>query len=536
MKKTTAKYGAVYTPRLLADFLAELIQKFYTNRRTKFEVLDPACGEFSLLKSIGNFLPKAELRGIDVDEDILSVGHKNIDVNIDDFILPKGKQKEQPTAEYWLNKGLKSSIIVANPPWSSDRIYNPDELDKSGFMFIHGQYDSYVLFIELALKLLTKGGYLGLIIPDSFFADQNIELRKYLLTNYQIKIVARLGEKIFKNVNRATTILVIRNQKPNEKDLTTCFRLNPDVRKKVLSGQNDLINIYDKFSFNKPQVNFMVGKDYHISVDTSQKEDRILSKIRTNAANWNGFEYMRGVEISKSGIVVTCPFCGNSQGFSPKSKKKKCMFCHKEFELKENRINKIISEKPKTGWQGIIVGESLHRYDIKLTNWIEPNVKGIKYKDTLFYYQPKILVRKTGLGIYAAIDNSGAFISQTVHMLYRTTSNDPLEYYLALLNSRVIYYYYLKVWGQTEWKSHPYITKHILMSLPIKKYMGTKLDRYIVKIAKKLQSGYNKELDILLETLVMDAYQLNIEDRETIITEINGLPDLDSINQMKIGD
>lgn len=99
--------------------------------------------------------------------------------------------------------------------------------------------------------------------------------------------------------------------------------MNPDIRKKVLSGQNDLINIYDKFSFNKPQVNFMVGKDYHISVDTSQKEDRILSKIRTNATNWNGFEYMRGVEISKSGIVVTCPFCGNSQGFSPKSQKEK---------------------------------------------------------------------------------------------------------------------------------------------------------------------------------------------------------------------
>lgn len=538
--ETKEKYGAIYTPRLLAEFLAELIQNFFDfdDYKEKIEILDPACGAFSLLKSVGALLPNSKLKGIDIDKGVLLADHKNIDIKIDDFILPKNKNNCQLTSDYWLREGLSPSLIVANPPWSSNRIYNSNVLKKSGFRFIRGQYDSYVLFIELSLKILTNGGYLGLIIPDSFFSDQNIELRKYLLKNYQIKVVARLGEKFFKNVNRATTLLIIKNEKPSIDNMTSCFRLDAEKRKQVLSNQIELIDVYRETSFNKHQQIFLKSKDYHISVDTSKKEDIILNKIRSDITNWDGFQYMRGVEISKKGFICTCPLCRNSQGFSSnqlKLGKKKCIFCHNEFELKENSIRKIISKKSKVNWEKIIVGESIHRYNINLSNWIEPNVKGIKYKDAFLYSQPKILVRKTGLGIYASLDRSGAFISQTVHMLYQTFSDDPLEYYLALLNSRVIYYYYLKVYGQIEWKSHPYITKHILLSLPVKKYLGTEVDHFIVGISRQLQNKYDKELDVLLETLVMDAYHLSLKDRQVIIDEINSLPNLGSINQMKIG-
>ena len=95
----------------------------------------------------------------------------------------------------------------------------------------------------------------------------------------------------------------------------------------------------------------------------------------------------------------------------------------------------------------IYVGENVRRYTINGECYIRPNIDGINYKNRDLYTPPKLLIRKTGLGIYGAIDYTGSMTSQTVYILKYADPNNatPLEYYLALLNSRVVYYYYLKV-------------------------------------------------------------------------------------------
>lgn len=107
----------------------------------------------------------------------------------------------------------KIQAIIANPPWSSEKIYTRDELHQAGFSLTDGQYDSYVLFIELAYKLLQNNGYFAFIIPDSIFDAQNESLRRFLISNMQIKVIARLGEKLFENIFRATTVIICQKQK-----------------------------------------------------------------------------------------------------------------------------------------------------------------------------------------------------------------------------------------------------------------------------------------------------------------------------------
>lgn len=70
---------------------------------------------------------------------------------------------------------------------------------------------------------------------------------------------------------------------------------------------------------------------------------------------------------------------------------------------------------------------------------------------------PKIVIRKTGLGINAFLDMESTYISQTVYscQYIDRKNSDPIEYYLALLNSRVIYYYYLKKYGENDGKHIP---------------------------------------------------------------------------------
>lgn len=154
------------------------------------------------------------------------------------------------------------------------------------------------------------------------------------------------------------------------------------------------------------------------------------------------------------------------------------------------------------------------------------------------YIEPKLLIRKTGLGIYAAIDYSSAKTNQTVYILSKIDKSDmvPMEYYLAILNSRVVYFYYLKVYGENEWKSHPYLTKKIIFSLPIAPYEGSNLDNRIIELACLIGHGSANmhKIDIQLEQLIMDKYGLTDFEKEMIISEMNSLPDLSSVNDMKI--
>ena len=137
-------------------------------------------------------------------------------------------------------------------------------------------------------------------------------------------------------------------------------------------------------------------------------------------------------------------------------------------------------------------------------------------------------MRKTGLGIYASIDYTGSMTSQTVYILKFKNSQHkaPLEYYLALLNSRVVYYFYLKVYGENEWKSHPYFTKQIIYSLPIREQ--------IIKVASELAHKYEYVKDVQLEKLVMKKYGLSEIESNMVYGEMNRLPDLSAINNMKV--
>ena len=174
------------------------------------------------------------------------------------------------------------------------------------------------------------------------------------------------------------------------------------------------------------------------------------------AFKWNEvFHFGRGVEISKSGMVVTCPKCGVAQGYSKKhyeNGQKKCTKCGEIIEVSQRASTKIIDSVYHAGYKKIYVGENLHRYAITGGSFVKMNVPGINYKTEELYEPPKILIRKTGLGINACIDYESTYISQTVYSCNYIQPNNtvPLEYYLGVLNSRVLYYYYLKKYGENE--------------------------------------------------------------------------------------
>ncbi len=91
-----------------------------------------------------------------------------------------------------LKEGYGFDVIVGNPPYINNR--NLPENQKAFFekeySSAYQQYDIYVLFYELALKLLKPGGYIGFITPNKFaITNYGLPLRKLLLDYKIVKIV-----------------------------------------------------------------------------------------------------------------------------------------------------------------------------------------------------------------------------------------------------------------------------------------------------------------------------------------------------------
>lgn len=549
--KTSAdKYGAVYTPNQLADFIADLSLEFLEvdSLSEPLNVLDPSCGELSLLKAFhsrffGSTGPK--LIGVDVDPEAISVASGDdlrqsgaVELFLDDFLVPGGNLNSR---EFWHDRIGEVNLILANPPWSSERIYKEHQLIEAGFSLGRGQYDSYTLFIELSLKLLAPQGLAVFILPDSLHSGVNENLRRLLAENYSIKVIARLGEKLFPGVNRATTVIAIEKQEPSPNHLVDCFRLSTVQRKAVLNNESKLSDLFRAGRHRVAQRRFQIDPGFAFDVDVTEEEESLLQKIRVAGGAWaDQIVFGRGVEISKAGFYCRCSHCGLNQSVSAREavgNLKKCKHCGREFPITE--VGKAISVSPEEGSTRVFVGEDIRRYKLSPRRFLEKNLQGISYKSLDLYEAPKLLVRKTGLGIQASMDESGSFVTQTVYILRALEKggrSDDLWFYLGLLNSRLMLFYYLKQFGENEWKSHPYLTKKILLSLPLVDVRA--VDRAgverISRLVREVQYKYSREKDLELEGAVFKLYGIDRAERRMIEDSLNSLPDLQAFNEMKV--
>lgn len=96
------KYGVVYTPHTLSDFVATLLKRTIGNQSLK-AVLDPARGECSLLNAAKRaFGDTCEYIGIDVDQVAVNSTKDIFTIIHNDAILPYNVKR--PIADYWKGK------------------------------------------------------------------------------------------------------------------------------------------------------------------------------------------------------------------------------------------------------------------------------------------------------------------------------------------------------------------------------------------------------------------------------------------------
>ncbi|MBG6188187.1 Eco57I restriction-modification methylase domain-containing protein [Flavobacterium sp. CAN_S2] len=554
--------GIFYTPSFLAEYLSKKVIKYWGTNRKISSLIDPACGDSELIRNFILELNNSEVSlpkivGIDKDSNAISNSKLKLErlklkikshfINTDalfpfDFTRSeKGweKLKEETNCQSGYN------IALSNPPWGSDiNGYKLMDLN-SNFTLSKGQFDIFDLFFETILRNLSKQGIYGLILPDSVFSQEQTKFRELVSKKTTIHLIARLGEKIFPEINRACVVLIGENRTPKKDHLVDCFRLTSDYKKMVISNETTLEEVEDEISHKVLQKRFLENKNYLFDIDLKFEEQDLVSKLKSNSRLLNNFVVSkRGAELSKKGIVCQCNYCAYWMPF-PRSKNPKCNNCKNVLDLNETKSEKIINPFSTPNSIKLKVGEDLFRYTSKSKSYIDLSKKGINYKNLSSYQKTKILVRKTGIGITASIDYEDSVTNQVVYILKLKKEFEnvlTLEFVLSFLNSRAMTYYLIKKYGENEWRTHPYMTQNALMNLPfpILDFDDIKIQKAVKKVTNLIfnevnhssEKNLSKKTDLFIERIVADLFSLNESDYHIIFETLNNCQQLIPIKRL----
>jgi len=320
-KEKRKSHGIYYTPKYIVDYivkntlgkiLEEAIKDKDYAKIGKLKVLDPACGSGSfLLKALEMFddaygktpdfakYPKGRkiktlcnnIYGVDLDSEAVELTRLNLLLsstysrkklpNLSNNIECGNSLIDDPKvagdkAFDW-NKRFKEvmdkggfDVIIGNPPYVNNRNLNDKDKEyfESKYTTAYQQYDIYVLFYELALKLLNPGGYLAFIAPNKFaITNYGIPLRKLMLQYKIINVVDVSQIGVFSEASTYPYIVIIQ---------------------KISTGKNTIrIDLPAPNNFNEMQSVSMaqdsLDGENPFLFNANKKEVRILTKIKGKA-------------------------------------------------------------------------------------------------------------------------------------------------------------------------------------------------------------------------------------------------------------
>jgi Eco57I restriction-modification methylase/restriction endonuclease TaqI-like protein len=464
-----------------------------------------------------------------------------------------------------LETSLESfDLVVGNPPWGADldRQQKDRVVERLGLDNTQ-DWDSFELFTALGMAFLKPGGRLALVLPDTFFSPEKAKTRELVLAGGTVERINDLGPDWFDDVRMGTVLLQLRRGEPDRGSTFRSVLLSGDLRRKAIAGKVPLSQIETKLGRSIPQDRAMNRSDFEIEVFRSVRDDEIMGRmLEASLPLAQLCDRGRGEEMSKSGLLWVCPSCLTStvpatkrkadprNPDGPKYQEKDCPSCG--LALSETNVSEQFLVGPETpteenGRIGYVDGDDLtHRWQtVEPRKSIDLGLKGFPYKDSRLYADPKILVRKTGVGIMAAYDTGGARFPQTV-FFYRLKAAAKDQGYrepfvLAALLSRTMAYYLFKRYGQIDpARGHAHVTHKRLEALPIPAVdfddpgQRARHDE-IVELGERLLAS-DAEIggpeDIRIELLLRELWGVSGEDGQHINFELAQVPESQTLREL----
>ena len=233
-KLSRKETGAHYTPRGLADFVAEKIVEICEATSEKPRILDPAVGDGSLLAALLRRLPNVrQADGFDTDAAAVSVATRKlhdrfpstkINIVVEDFIALCSRTSEN---DLFSNSTIPLfDIVIANPPYVRTQVIGAAKSQALSDAFqLTGRVDLYFSFLIGISRVLRAGGIAGIIVSNRFMTTRaGAEVRKRLLEDFDILHIWDFGDtKLFEAAVLPVVLLLRRKTQNYAQKITTNF-------------------------------------------------------------------------------------------------------------------------------------------------------------------------------------------------------------------------------------------------------------------------------------------------------------------------
>lgn len=484
------------------------------------KILDPACGSGAFLNQALDYLIKEHnqlqqdialmgdlfssytveesvlehnLYGVDINEDAVEIAKLSLWLRtakkgspltkLADKILCANSLLEMPFEEGSFD------IIIGNPPYvRQELIKDIKPLLKEKYKSFVGTADLYVYFYELAFNMLKENGLKGFICSNKFFrAKYGEKLRELILNTMTINEITDFnGVKIFEDASVDSAITIFKKGNPNN---NTIFKsIDTNLINYFEMKQNDLSKT--SFTFIAPNelalkkkiekmgipikewnINIyrgiLTGLNEAFIIDNDTKEN-LINADKKNSEIIKPL--VRGRDIKKYSFEFANKWLINSHNNPPIN--------INDYPTIKEHLDKYYERLEKRGDKGIT----------------PYNLRNCAYLDK--FDTPKIVYPDISDKLTFTLDTEGYYFNNTVYFMDCSS-----KYILALLNSKIINYYYSFISSQLGEKGIRAFTVFI-KEIPIPKISQEEEKPYIKNIdnilnSKKTIKKYMKHFDSL---------------------------------------
>ena len=322
-------------------------------------------------------------------------------------------------------------LLVANPPYLAAK--NTD-LSHYRQARQRGQADSYLLFLNLALRVVRPGGWIGLVLPDPVLARANAAAeRVHLLRDFTLLHLWHLSDVFTAEVG--ALVLIARKVPPRPLHRVGWSRARWQGERAIRCGERPAGRVAQSLLARQPgaELRYLLG----------QVQGREIERLR-RALNTQPVRSARASYLLPLGELASI-----------------------------KRGEEIGRDSPSIGTLAEMEwGYPLLRGGVDLRAYARPVsalgiVPAAVKKPLERYRQPKLLVVKSTGDLQAALDTRGHVVLQTLYLLHPHMSDLDTHYFLlALLNSRLLRAYVHHL--HTAYKLvQPQIEQTVLARLPV---------------------------------------------------------------------
>lgn len=374
-------------------------------------------------------------------------------------------------------------VVIGNPPYLGGREWSKDNRTTFAYFMaeyktLEYQFDMYAVFMEKALRILKKGGALSFITPNTWLNNQsNVKLRKFVLGNNHLQRMLDCAQKkVFEDATVLTVVFLLTKGKSKEPTLIDFL-----AHDKEIPVQRHTIQ----------QSTWLEHDAAVINTNLTSSDVELLSKIEKGSSPLESMAKVKfGIKIYETG-----------KGNPPQT----------PADAKEHRFE-ATKQVDKT-YRPYLEGKDISPYSIDYKGrWLKYGKNLAAPRDVELFEGERLLCRRiTGKTLICAYTNEEYVTSQLLQII-KPNKPELAKFFLGVLSSKLIYFYFSKKYNRTNDKAFPEIRIYELCAIPIKPNaaMQTKITTLVERLLVLKSKDSQQEIGIKLgiDKLVYELYGL----------------------------